>query len=425
MITNICLLLEVLTIVFCIHAIYGEKFKLDIATTSFLATYMIVLEIVNYFELPQRYTLIMYPIMFIYCGVRFEFKITHILINMVFFVIVVGSIQILAALPFSIILGISWFHDFQLLLVDCFAFIIASVFLPKCKIHKVIRYLYNKEKIQNIIIAICIMLTTFLLLNYKEFTKLEFNQVMLLFISIVCIFVLAEQLGKYKIKAKEAETELKMHELYAASFQGLIENIRLRQHEFDNHIHTIYSQHYIYNTYDELVKAQNMYCKVVSKENRFNKLLKAVNPIIAGFLYGKFMEIDKLGIEVIYEVKIRELNINVPEYKIVEILGDLINNAVEAIQRMEDAKKIYVSIIEEDKFEIEVRNESPYVDYEEIDKFFVKGFSKKGENRGLGLYNVKNICKEYALEIYCENIEIENVNWLSFKVIKEKISAYD
>ncbi len=425
MIKNICLLLEVLTVVCCIHALYGEKLILDISTVSFLSTYMIILTMANYYQLPQQTSLIMYPIMFIYCGVRFGFKNASILINMVFCIIIVSCTQMLAALPFSIILGISWFTDFHLILVNCIAFIIVSIFLPKCKINKVMSYLQSKEKIQNIILIICLSLVMIWLLNYKEFTKLEFNQAMLLFISIVCIFVLADQLGRYKVKAKEAETELKMHKLYADPFQGLIENIRLRQHEFDNHIHTIYSQHYIYNTYDDLVRAQEDYCKIITKENRFNKILKAANPIIAGFLYGKLVEIDKLGIEVEYEIKIKELNIEVPIYKIVEILGDLINNAVEAIEKTESVNKLYVSLIESKRLEIEVRNESPFVDYNVIDKFFVKGFSNKGQNRGLGLYNVKNICKKYKLDIYCENIEIDNINWLSFKVIKEKALEHD
>ena len=222
---------------------------------------------------------------------------------------------------------------------------------------------------------------------------------------IVCILILGAQVGRYKIKAKEIETELKMHKLYAGSFQGLIENIRLRQHEFDNHINTIYSQHYIYETYDELVKAQDTYCKVISKDNRFNKLLKASNPIISGFLYGKFVELEKLGVEIEYHIKIRELDIGIPIYKIVEILGDLLNNAVEAMEKVEGTRKLYVSLVEDEKFAIEVRNESPYIDYNEIDKFFVKGYSSKGGNRGLGLHNVKNICIEYSLKIYCENVK--------------------
>lgn len=425
MITNICLLLEVLSIVFCLHALYGEKFKLNILTTSLLSICMIILTILNYYKLPSKYSMIIYPILFLYCGMRFKFNIKSILINLILCIIIVGGIQMVVMLPFGYILGVNLLTNFQMLFADCIIFIIIFLTLPKCKIYKITNYIQNKEKMQIIVLSLCILLVTFLLIRYKELKLLDVDEALLLFISIACIFVLAGQLGQYKIKAKEVETELKMHKLYADSFQGLIENIRLRQHEYDNHISTIYSQHYIYETYDELVKAQETYCKVISKENQFNKLLKASNPIVAGFLYGKFMEIDKLGIEIDYHIRISESSIEIPVYKIVEILGDLINNAVEAIEKIDGVNKLFVSLTEDEKLVIEVRNESPYIDYNEIDKFFMKGFSSKGKNRGLGLYNVKKICNEYTLNIYCENVNIDNINWLSFKVVKEKALSYN
>lgn len=425
MITNICLLLEVLSIVFCLHALYGEKFKLNILTTSLLSICMIILTILNYYKLPSKYSMIIYPILFLYCGMRFKFNIKSILINLILCIIIVGGIQMVVMLPFGYILGVNLLTNFQMLFADCIIFIIIFFTLPKCKIYKITNYIQNKEKMQIIVLSLCILLVTFLLIRYKELKLLDVDEALLLFISIACIFVLAGQLGQYKIKAKEVETELKMHKLYADSFQGLIENIRLRQHEYDNHISTIYSQHYIYETYDELVKAQETYCKVISKENQFNKLLKASNPIVAGFLYGKFMEIDKLGIEIDYHIRISESSIEIPVYKIVEILGDLINNAVEAIEKIDGVNKLFVSLTEDEKLVIEVRNESPYIDYNEIDKFFMKGFSSKGKNRGLGLYNVKKICNEYTLNIYCENVNIDNINWLSFKVVKEKALSYN
>ena len=232
------------------------------------------------------------------------------------------------------------------------------------------------------------------------------------------VLVLAEQLSKYKIKAKETEIELKMHQLYSESFQGLIDNIRIKQHEFDNHINAIYGQHFSNLTYDELVEAQKNYCKVVVKDNRFNKLLAQDNPVIRGFLFGRFVELDKMGIEINYQVSIKELDIGVPAYKLVEILGDLMNNAAEALALDAERHKLFVGIVESDEFYIEVRNESQYIEYDVLEKFFDVGYSKKGENRGLGLYNVKQICEEFKLDIMLQNIEIEGVNWLSFKIWK-------
>lgn len=418
-ITNVCLLLEALSIVICLHHLYGEKFRLDIVTVSFLSINMIIMTSINYFELSRICTMIIYPIIIIYCGLRFGFKIKELVINILLCIIIVGGIQLVVSLPFYYFLNIHSFTEIKLLVVNCISFFALLIVVNKVKMKKILSILKNKEKMLQIAISLCMILVFVWLFSYKRFKLLELNQAVLLFASVAFIFVLAGQLSKYKVKAKEAETELKMHKLYSDSFQGLIENIRLRQHEFDNHINTIYSQHYIYHTYEELVEAQKGYCQIVEEDNRFNRLLVSGNSIIIGFLYGKFVEIDKLGIEISYKVNIKEVNIGVPLYKIVEILGDLINNAVEELRETKFGDKLYVCVEESNLFMIEIRNESPYIEHNRIEQFFTKGYSKKGENRGLGLYNVKQICNEYEFHVECENVDIEGINWLSFKIEKE------
>lgn len=417
MVTNICLLLEALSIVLCLHCLYGEKFKLDIETTSFLAIDMIIMTIMNYYALPKTYSMIIYPIIAVYCGIKFGFKLKSLLINLVLCVILVGGIQIIVMIPMYYILSIFHFSIMQLLAVNTIVFLIVLFLLPKCRLGRLTNYLQNKEDLLIISSIICLSITAFCIVAYKEFNLLELNQTILLFACIAFIFILNGQLNRYKVKSTETEAELKVHKLYADSFQGLIDTIRLKQHEFDNHITTIYSQHYMHETYEALVKEQTNYCEQIMKENRFNKLLTKGNPVVISFLYSKLIEINKKGINITYTVSIDDLDIGVPIHKIVEILGNLLKNAVEAIEKTDNANEIFILMIEsQGKFEIEVRNENPYIDPNNISTFFTKGYSNKGEGRGLGLYNVQNICKEHMLNISFENKQINEKNWISFTI---------
>lgn len=418
-ITNVCLLLEALSILICLHHLYGEKFKLDIVAVSYLSIHMILLMAINYFELPKTYTMIMYLTIATYCGIRFRFRWKEIVTNMVLCVILVGGLQIITLLLFNLA-GTTSFADIKLLLADGITAMIVIFLLPMFKIRRLIYIIKDKGTILGLTVGTCFFMVLFLITSYKRYEEAALEPLILLFFSFAFIFFLSGNLNKYKMRAKEIETELKMQKLYADSYQSLIDNIRLRQHEFNNHISMMHSLYLKYQTFEELVGALENYGSAVMKENRFYKLLSCGNSVIIGFLYGRFTEFEKAGIDISYQVNMKELETGIPVHKIVEILGDLMNNAVEALLVDKERRKLHVSVIESDRLYIEVRNESPYIPYEEIGTFFVKDYSKKGENRGLGLYNVKQICEEYGLEISCKNMDIDGKNWLSFEICKEK-----
>lgn len=421
MITNICLLLEALTVVFCLHYLYGEKVKLDIETTSFLAINMIIMATINFYKLPKIYTLIVYPIIFLYCGVRFGFKIKPLIVNYILYLAILGGIQVAVSWIYCNLLKIHYFKYMDLLIINGIILLTVIILLPRCNINKLSLFLQDKERILIITLFFSVAISLYCLIDYKENAVIDIGYAVLLFTCMAFIGFLAFQLSKYKIKTKEAETELKMNKLYAASFQNLIESIRLKQHEFDNHLGAIFNQHYMYDTYEQLVKVQEDYCNAMRKENKYNKLLQNGNSVVIGFLYGKFVEIDKLGIELSFNVNIDELEIGIPVYKLVELIGNLIDNAVDALTAQENKGKLYVEVVEVDgKVIIEVRNESEYIKLEELKAFFAKDYSKKGKGRGLGLFNVNNICNEYMLYIACDNKEIEGRNWLFFRVTSEK-----
>lgn len=424
MVDRICVVLEALSIAVCLHRLYGKKFRFDIATVSLMTIEMIMMQAIDYFGWPKELSMLFYPIIAVYCVIEFGFDLKELIINNVLNAIIICIFQMIVLTVLyvfinqQIIVGIGQ-------LISNFAVLMIIVFiLPHFSMRRLVDLLKDKENILSLALVVSVSIMIFLLVNYKNINyvnHIDFLQYILFVTCIIMIGMLILRIGKYKIKSKEIETELKMHMLYANSFDNLIDNIRSRQHEFDNHINTIYSQHYIYHTYEELVEAQKKYSQLVTGENQFNKLLVSGNPVIIGFLYGKFIEIDKLGIDISYHISVGELKVKIPIYKLVEIIGNLISNAVEALVCEKKYNKLYVFLEEDDgKLSIEVRNESDYISFADIDLFFTKGYGKKGKNRGLGLFHVKSICNEYNLNLLCQNKEIDEANWISFMISSKK-----
>lgn len=417
---SLACLFEILSVVVCLHYLYGEKFKIDLVTFGFIALDICWMNIAYLFDFGQEWSLIMYLVILIYCGVKFEFQIKRIITNIVLCIGILMLIQATIMLMVSGIFKVEKIGTSVNFIINFIMFLIVILVLKRCKLKKLSDIVRSNEKLitQSLIIAGgCALL---FLLTYKLSGKFEVFYYIVLGISVILIIISSIDIGKHKIKAKEMEAELRLHKLYESSFQELIDEISARQHEFDNHINTIYSQHCLYKTYDELVEVQRKYCNEIVEENHLNKMLSKGNPVILGFLYSKFIEMEKKRIQFTYQINIGDLESEVPIYKLVEILGNLIKNAVEELEKRGKGK-IYISLNENEKtIQIEVSNENDLVDAKKIKDYFKKGYSEKGKHRGFGLYNIGKICQEYDIGITCKNEEIEESNWLVLKLIINK-----
>lgn len=417
MVVSLYVALEAASIVLCLHYLYGRKFKFDTLTIGVIGLEVLWMNLIYYYHLDNNWTMMIYAIYFVYSGLKFGFDYKSIFINNILYIIILCIIQSTAIVLVRVLLGIYSDEVWMMLLINTLVFCITVFGLRKCNLFHLSRILQSREKIVLISLAVVIISLFIFLITYKNAIGFETLYYIIFFVSIILIILAAVDIGKHKVKMHEAEAELRLHKLYETSFKNLIDDICAKQHEFDNHINAIYSQHFLYETYDELVAAQKEYCKDIINENHYNKLLSKGNPIILGFLYGKFSEAEKRGIDISYKINIDDLECSVPIYKIVELLGNLIKNAVEALENEPDINRLQLVMREENSvILIKVANESKTVNYGEIQQFFKKGYSKKGKGRGYGLYNVKRICDEYGAQIKCDVKNDAVLNWLIFTV---------
>lgn len=220
----------------------------------------------------------------------------------------------------------------------------------------------------------------------------------------------------------EMEKENVFNSHMKESYDKLVKDVCVRQHEFKNHLLATFSTHYTYKTYEQLVHAQEEYCNKIRRENKYNNLLLVENKIMAGYLYEKFQEIEADGICLEYSIRANWENISLPVYNLIEIIGILIDNAVEALKAIED-RMVVIDICENTEFcYFIIRNRCEYVPYSQIIKWFELDYSSKGEGRGIGLFYLKSLCEKWNCDILCENNEIEKNNWIQFTVSIPKSS---
>lgn len=419
--------LEAVTVLILLNALYGQKMHLDWISVLFIVCDCVLMSLIRFCGLNQNSSFIIYFALLVYCIMEFKTKISEMIVNMVLLAIIMMGIQLPALLILDV-LGdtIKGYEDLSVAIINAVILAIVIIIIKKIDLHTISTSFLRKGKIIGIILIFESTLLAFLLYQYKSAQGEVPVQYIVITGVLVLILMLCVHTLLYKIRFREKQAELEAYKTYSAAFSDLITQIRARQHEFDNHISALCNLHYICKDYDELVQEQSKYAKDVISNNRFHKLLVSGNPVIAGFLYGKLSSIQEQGIEVTYTFHISEFTSKIPVYLVVELIGNLLKNAVEAVKTQQVEKQIHLSCTEnENEFCLGVRNRSEKIPLDEMGRFFEKGYSSKGSGRGLGLYNVKEICEKYGVDIVCDNTEIDDKNWFLIELhIKKQTFSY-
>lgn len=126
---------------------------------------------------------------------------------------------------------------------------------------------------------------------------------------------------------------------------------------------------------------------------------------IKGLLSSKFIRAQELSIETFIDIVEPIKNINMGIVDLCRVLGIIIDNAVEAASIC-DKKELKLAIVNKKNSSVIVVINSCPKNTPPIHKIFEKGFSTKGEKRGLGLHNLNEIVDRYknvALDTFIEN----------------------
>lgn len=131
------------------------------------------------------------------------------------------------------------------------------------------------------------------------------------------------------------------------------------------------------------------------RQGQVRALLEQVRePLVAGLLLGKFSEAEERGITLIVDpaTRLDSLPRHFDGHALVLVLGNLIQNAFEAVGAEEhpERREVRVSLTQAGgEIVVAVENTGAAIPPDALDLIFEKGWSTKGEQRGLGLYLVR------------------------------------
>lgn len=251
------------------------------------------------------------------------------------------------------------------------------------------------------IIVIMGVISIFLFaVEYDNIGTGQFVLCCFIFVSVVTAILMIENMVCYTFQEKHKMEFLKMqNEAYENQSEIISQsesNIRAVKHDINNHIYSIISM-YENNSVEQAKKYAG---EVLNKINSNDSIAKSGNFIIDSIINFKVRELALTDAEIV-------VNINVPKtvdiiaYDLTVIIGNLLDNAVRAVNESKGSKKLSVDI-SVSKGNLIILIDNSYSGNLVFDDGKLKSTKPKKEKHGVGIKNVENAVQKYGGELYLD-----------------------
>lgn len=408
------LLLEYMALILCIHKVAKQKFKLNVWLIVLFAFEWIFMMLITE-EMTSPYCrMLIHVCLLIYTKKKVVETWGKAIGAYGISLIITMAFQILFYYCFKVLLVCNIKIQNEEILSN--SIICCLLYFWKEKYSNVIiKYLYHKKEMVIALVYAFVLFRILHLCNQNGYATFEISMQFL--IETIGVSIAAILWISAETKNEHKEMEVQMYETYNKAFEEAITAMRLRQHEFNNHINAIKCLNYTIKEPEKLLSAQEQYCDNLLQENALNRLLRLhSDPVLIGFLYSKITTAEEKKYIINYKIQSVEIKEKVAVYELIEIIGILFDNAMEALEEAEK-RIIVLKLIEEgNAFSLEVANISRVYRNSELEKFCTYGYSTKGERRGVGMSRVKELLKKSGATLLIQNCIYDGDNYLSFKI---------
>lgn len=190
----------------------------------------------------------------------------------------------------------------------------------------------------------------------------------------------------------------------------LVDSMRANNHDFTNKLHVILGLIQM-EMYEEAIS----YIENISIVQRatISKIMNTVNePAVAALLIGKSARASELNVKFVLREGCYYSNtaLNLPAEALVTIIGNLIDNAFEAMNERDEMvgqpKELLLGIYSRPGAVLITTDDTGRgIPKEDLEHIFENGYSTKGEGRGTGLFQVKSLVEGLGGTISVETQE--------------------
>lgn len=421
MVKDIMGFMEILSFLYMVAAVYNVKMKYNIYTAVFIVLELFLLSGMNNYGFPSYLLVFSYLLMFIYCLINYEASLKETIVNGVLVVIGISMVQMLCYFVVSSVdIKFSLTVQQKEMTVSILYFMIVLAFSRKMHLPEISAFFIKRNVLLYTVGGFILVILGSQLWGIKKENFIDGKYILSATFFVLFLILMIWEWQKTRSESEKRKVQLELNRIYYEAYEGLIQSIRERQHDFKNHLNALEGMIYSIDNYDELVLEQKKYLQSIMGELEPARLLTLIeNPLIAGFLNYKVSKAQEMGITTRYHCVLQKRDMGIPEFKLIEMMGILLDNAIEELSSESIADRVLVIelMVEDNIMKFAVSNSYENNNNLDVSKIFENGYSSKGNGRGIGLSKLKHMMKDNNGEIAVsqevfENVPVLKIEWL-------------
>ena len=201
------------------------------------------------------------------------------------------------------------------------------------------------------------------------------------------------------VRTRRRERTISELQLSNEQMDALNLKLRAQRHDFLNHLQVVYSLLEMGESNEAADYLETIYNQLKSVSKVLRTRVTAFNAL----LQVKNAACEEKGIALEMDIRSTLDGLTVPAWGLCCIIGNLMDNAMDAVGGMRDGR-IWLNVREDlHNFYFTVRNNGAPVPEELRQSIFEPGVSTKGEGRGMGLSIVRQTLAEFGGTIALED----------------------